>query len=93
MSRLLKLVPAAALLLAAGAAQAAGPDLGQVEKQPLNVIAIALFLAFVALTLLITFWAARRTKSASDFYAAGGGITGWQNGFAIAGDYLSLIHI
>ena len=43
----------------------------------------------MALTLLITFWAARRTKSAADFYAAGGGITGWQNGFAIAGDYMS----
>ncbi len=80
---------AAAVLLAAGAAQAAGPDLGQAEKQPLNVIAISLFLAFVALTLFITYWAARRTKSTADFYAAGGGITGWQNGFAIAGDYMS----
>ena len=89
MSRLLRFLPAGVLLLAASAAQAAGPDLGQTDKQPLNVIAIALFLAFVALTLLITFWAARRTKSTADFYAAGGGITGWQNGFAIAGDYMS----
>ena len=89
MSRTLKLLPAGLLLLAAGAAQAAGPDLGQVDKQPLNVIAISLFLAFVALTLGITYWAARRTKSTADFYAAGGGITGWQNGFAIAGDYMS----
>ncbi len=48
-----------------------------------------MFLAFVALTLCITYWAARRTKSTADFYAAGGGITGWQNGFAIAGDYMS----
>ena len=89
MSRLLKLLPAAALLGLAQVAHAAGPDLGQVEKQPLNVIAIAMFLAFVGLTLLITFWAARRTKSAADFYAAGGGITGLQNGLAIAGDYMS----
>ena len=89
MSRLLRYLPAGIFLIAASTAQAAGPDLGQTDKQPLNVIAIALFLAFVALTLLITFWAARRTKSAADFYAAGGGITGWQNGFAIAGDYMS----
>ncbi len=89
MRRLLALAPAGVLLLAASAAQAAGPDLGQAEKQPLNVIAITLFLGFVALTLFITYWAARRTKSTADFYAAGGGITGWQNGFAIAGDYMS----
>ena len=73
----------------AHAAHAAGPDLGQTQKQPLNVTAIALFLAFVALSLLITYWAARRTKSAADFYAAGGGIKGWQNGTAIAGDFMS----
>src|SRR6266568_1092225 len=51
--------------------------------------AIAMFLAFVALTMGITYWAAGRTKSASDFYTAGGGITGFQNGLAIAGDYMS----
>lgn len=54
-----------------------------------NMIAIVMFLAFVAVTLGITYWAARRTKTASDFYAAGGGITGFQNGLAIAGDYMS----
>ena len=48
-----------------------------------------MFLGFVVLTLLITYWAARRTKTAADFYAAGGGITGLQNGLAIAGDYMS----
>lgn len=48
-----------------------------------------MFFLFVAFTLGITYWAARRTKSASDFYAAGGGITGFQNGLAIAGDYMS----
>ncbi len=55
----------------------------------MNVTAILMFLAFVAVTLGITYWAARRTKTASDFYAAGGGITGFQNGLAIAGDYMS----
>ncbi len=89
MRRLSAALPAAATFLAARAAWAAGPDLGQVERQPLNYVAIALFLVFVAITLFITYWAARRTKSTADFYAAGGGITGWQNGFAIAGDYMS----
>lgn len=51
--------------------------------------AIALFMCFVLVTLGITYWAARRTKSASDFYAAGGQITGLQNGLAIAGDFMS----
>jgi len=89
MIRLLTLIPAGLMLLLTHAASAAGPDLGQVEKQPLNIVAIGMFAAFVALTLAITFWAARRTKSASDFYSAGGGITGFQNGLAIAGDYMS----
>ncbi|PAX06729.1 cation acetate symporter [Sphingomonas lenta] len=54
-----------------------------------NWPAIAMFAGFVALTLAITRWAARRTRTADDFYAAGGGITGFQNGLAIAGDYMS----
>jgi cation/acetate symporter len=53
------------------------------------MIAIVMFVSFVIATLGITYWAARRTKSAKDFYAAGGGITGFQNGLAIAGDYMS----
>ncbi|HEY0115357.1 MAG TPA: cation acetate symporter, partial [Allosphingosinicella sp.] len=48
-----------------------------------------MFAAFALATLGITRWAARRTKSTADFYAAGGGITGFQNGLAIAGDYMS----
>ena len=48
-----------------------------------------MFAAFVVFTLFITKWAAARTKSAADFYTAGGGITGFQNGLAIAGDYMS----
>jgi cation/acetate symporter len=51
--------------------------------------ALAMFAAFVLLTLGITRWAARRTRTADDFYAAGGGITGFQNGLAIAGDFMS----
>jgi cation/acetate symporter len=58
-------------------------------RQALNVPAIVMFLIFVGLTLGITKWAANRTRSAADFYAAGGGITGFQNGLAIAGDYMS----
>ncbi|HUH42197.1 MAG TPA: cation acetate symporter [Sulfurimonas sp.] len=62
---------------------------GEVQKQPLNASAIVMFLIFVGATLGITYWAAKRTKSAKDFYTAGGGITGFQNGMAIAGDYMS----
>ena len=58
-------------------------------KQSLNLVAIGMFVAFVALTLGITYWAAKQTASAADFYSAGGGITGFQNGLAIAGDYMS----
>lgn len=58
-------------------------------KAPVNMTAITMFLAFVLVTLGITYWAARRTKTTADFYAAGGGITGFQNGLAIAGDYMS----
>jgi cation/acetate symporter len=68
---------------------AAGPDLGAVQRQPLNWTAISMFLIFVLGTLGITYRAATQTKSAADFYAAGGGITGLQNGLAIAGDYMS----
>jgi cation/acetate symporter len=62
---------------------------GPVQKQPLNVSAIAMFVVFVGFTLCITYWASKRTKSAADYYSAGGKITGLQNGLAIAGDYMS----
>ena len=62
---------------------------GHVEQAPLNIVAIAMFFAFVLLTLFITYRAAVGTRTASDFYAAGGGITGLQNGLAIAGDFMS----
>jgi cation/acetate symporter len=77
------------LALAAGTAFAAGADLGQTTKQATNWTAIIMFGAFVIATLGITKWAAAKTKSAADFYTAGGGITGFQNGLAIAGDYMS----
>ena len=62
---------------------------GEVQKQPLNVSAIIMFVVFVGATLCITYWASKRNKSAADYYAAGGKITGFQNGLAIAGDYMS----
>ena len=77
------------LMLVSPALLAAGGDLGELQKQPTNWTAIGMFAAFVLATLWITKWAAARTKSVSDFYTAGGGITGFQNGLAIAGDYMS----
>src|SRR5512143_2542385 len=54
-----------------------------------SYLSIAFFLGFVLLTLGITYWAAKRTKTTSEFYAAGRTITPGQNGFALAGDYMS----
>ena len=87
--RTLRRAAAAALLLAAPGAAFAADVLQVGEKQPTNWTAIAMFAIFVAFTLCITKWAAAKTKSAADFYTAGGGITGFQNGLAIAGDYMS----
>ncbi|SPS00509.1 cation acetate symporter [Cupriavidus taiwanensis] len=75
--------------LAATAATAATAIQGEAAQRPLNWSAIVMFMLFVLFTLGITRWAARRTRSASDFYAAGGGLTGFQNGLAIAGDMVS----
>ena len=80
---------ALAAMTASNAAFAAGEAIGQTEKQPTNWVAISMFAVFVVATLWITKWAAGRTRSAADFYTAGGGITGFQNGLAIAGDYMS----
>jgi cation/acetate symporter len=76
-------------LLLLSAALFAGDATFADEQRPLNMSAIVMFLLFVFATLGITYWAARRTKTAKDFYTAGGGITGFQNGLAIAGDYMS----
>ncbi len=79
---------AGGLSLFAGSALAAGPiEAGTMQATDWN--AILIFLAFVLVTLGITYWAARRTHTTKDFYAAGGGVTGFQNGLAIAGDYMS----
>jgi cation/acetate symporter len=83
------IIAAVAALAVAGGAFAAGADLGQAQKQDMNVTAIVMFAIFVGATLWITKWAASKTKTAADFYNAGGGITGFQNGLAIAGDYMS----
>jgi len=61
----------------------------QTKVKPNRAITIAMFLAIIAVTLGVVVWAAKQTSTASDFYAAGGGITGLQNGWAIAGDYMS----
>ena len=74
-----------ASLLAANLASAADAP----AATPVNWHAVVMFLIFVSITLVITYWAATRTKTATDFYAAGRGITGLQNGLAIAGDYMS----
>ncbi len=81
-------------LLALGAALCstsllASPAMEAAARQPLNLHAIGMFMVFVLFTLAITWWAARRTRSTADFYSAGGGISGFQNGLALAGDYMS----
>ena len=87
---MIRVAGAAALMALPMTAMAAGPvDNGQPANLPVNLTAIAIFLLFVAATLLITYWAAKRTQSASDFLTAGGNITAWQNGLAIAGDAIS----
>ena len=71
------------------AAFAGGDATFEASKRDINIPAIVMFFIFIGATLGITYWAAKKTKSASDFYTAGGGITGFQNGMAIAGDYMS----
>ena len=84
-----QIIAAVASLALAGGAWAAGADLGNTQQQATNWTAIVMFGLFVAFTLYITKLAAAKTKSAADFYTGGGGITGFQNGLAIAGDYMS----
>ncbi|MFL9882107.1 cation acetate symporter [Paraburkholderia agricolaris] len=89
MSRARQSILFLSLLGISRAAMAAPGAFEKVERQPLNITAIVMFLVFVAATLAITWWAAARTRSMSDFYTAGGSITGFQNGLALAGDYMS----
>ena len=83
-SSLLTPLAIAADVTAPAALPAAAP-----AELPVNWHAVVMFVIFVVITLVITYWAAKRTKTATDFYAAGRGITGLQNGMAIAGDYMS----
>jgi len=89
MTKFTKILLGLLALAVAGGAIAAGADLGNTQKQATNWTAIVMFGLFVGGTLYITKWAASKTKSAADFYTGGGGITGFQNGLAIAGDYMS----
>src|SRR5579883_1534353 len=54
-----------------------------------NPLAIAFFFLFIAISLGVTYWAARQTKNTAHYYAAGGNISGWQNGLALSGDFMS----
>ncbi|HJV66292.1 MAG TPA: cation acetate symporter [Geomonas sp.] len=87
--------PAATAATAAAPAAAAKSELAapaapaKKEIKANRAITISMFAIIIAITMGIVVWAASKTKTASDFYAAGGGITGVQNGWAIAGDYMS----
>lgn len=84
-----RLLLASGLLALSPSLWAADALTGAVQRQPLNISAILMFVVFVGATLGITYWASKRNRSAADYYAAGGRITGFQNGLAIAGDYMS----
>jgi cation/acetate symporter len=73
-----------AVALLQGAAAQGGTRIGEP-----NAVAMVFFFAFIAITLGITYWAARKTKTTEQFYAAGRTISPVQNGFALAGDYMS----
>ncbi|RII25928.1 MAG: cation acetate symporter [Geobacter sp.] len=81
--------PAVAAPSAAPAAKAAAPAPLKKEIKANRAITIGMFAVIVGITMCVVVWAAKKTKTAADFYAAGGGITGTQNGWAIAGDYMS----
>lgn len=68
---------------------AAGAIEGEVQKAETNYTAIAMFVLFVLATFVITYFSGSKAKSKEGFYTAGGNITGFQNGLAIAGDYMS----
>ena len=85
--------PGAPVVAAPGAttpAPAAAPPLTKKRELKANkVITLSMFAVIIGITLAVVVWAAKQTKTTADFYAAGGGITGTQNGWAIAGDYMS----
>jgi len=79
----------AAVAPAADAAKAAAPAPTKASLKANPKVTIPIFLMIIAATMAVVVWSAKQTKSAADFYTAGGGITGTQNGWAIAGDYMS----
>jgi cation/acetate symporter len=81
--------PAAAAAKSAVQAPAKSADAAPAKVTPNRGITIGMFALIIAVTMGVVVWAAKKTQTASDFYTAGGGITGFQNGWAIAGDYMS----
>jgi len=82
-------VPAPAAPVAEKAAVPAAPAEKKQELKANPMVTIPIFLLIIGATMCVVVWSAKQTKSAADFYTAGGGITGTQNGWAIAGDYMS----
>ncbi len=86
-------VPGAPVVAAPGVATpapaAAAPLTKKRELKANKAITLSMFAVIIGITLGVVIWAAKQTKTTADFYAAGGGITGTQNGWAIAGDYMS----
>lgn len=82
------LILALTALLLSGAVLAT-PQVGAGLRQPTNWSAISTFIFFVGATLWLTRLATARSRSHADYYTAGSGVTGYQNGLAIAGDYMS----
>jgi len=79
-----------ATCLAVGAVTAApSPAWAQAISKEYTSLTLAVFAVIIAITMYVTYLAAKRTKTTADFYAAAGGVSGLQNGWAIAGDYLS----
>ncbi|HEX5803148.1 MAG TPA: cation acetate symporter, partial [Azospira sp.] len=85
----MRLLPAGLSLALAGAGLPARADALAAVPEQHRWLTFSVFAAVIALTMLITYVAARRVRTPADFYTAGGGISGLQNGWAIAGDYLS----
>jgi len=81
--------PPAAAAAKAEVTPAKGAAAAPAKITPNRGITIGMFALIIAVTMGVVVWAAKKTQTASDFYTAGGGITGFQNGWAIAGDYMS----
>jgi hypothetical protein len=89
MNRVRQVLLSAAFLSLSTTSYAAFEAVGAAKAHEVNVSAIIMFLMFVVSTLGITWWASSKTRSMDEFYTAGSGITGFQNGLALAGDYMS----